>query len=198
VTGPAGRGDASVEETVRAARGGAGGALVVEVHRSARDAGGREMLGVARSVGGVGRAFVREQGPGGGAERIWERGAGAGGSAGFDREWADAAREVGLSAVPLGPSPDALRLLPQHMGGASPAREAPGLEEREAARRGRRVFEEHTRRLQEEARAARGPPEVSREGLPPPRRGAGAGRQPEEDLAFRLAREEAAGLWGRR
>ena len=183
---------------MRAARAAARWPLVAEVHRSARDADGRELLGVARSVGGVGRAFVREKGPGGGAERVWEREAGPAGLVGFDQEWSDAARAAGLAAVPFGPGPGALGLLPAHPGGASPARAAPGPEEREAARRGRRVFEEHTRRLQEEARAARGPPGRTGEGRPPPGpRGAGGGRPPREDLAFRLA-SEADGLWGRR
>ena len=144
------------EETARAARAGhAGAPLVVEVHRSAT-AGGRELLGAARAVGGRGGAFVRERGPGGDPERVWERAPTGVDPGDFDREWAEEARAAGLLAVPLGPSAEALRLLP-HQGGCRNAlpQTPAGPGEREAARLGRRVFEEHTRRLQEEARALR-------------------------------------------
>ena len=199
VTGPGGEAGARSEETARASRGGVGAPLVVEVHRSARAADGRELLGVARAVGGRGGAFVRERGPGGGPERVWERAATGVDPGDFDREWAEAARAAGLLEVPLGPSAEALRLLPHQGGGRNALPQAPaGPEEREAARLGRRVFEEHTRRLQEEARGLR------EAGAGAGSRGAASASRPElqssrsagGDLAFRLAREEAAGLWG--
>ena len=204
VTGPGGEAGARSEETTRAARAGhAGAPLVVEVHRSATGSG-RELLGVARAVGGRGGAFVRERGPGGDPERVWERAPTGVDPGDFDREWDEAARAAGLLAVPLGPSAEALRLLPHQGGSRNALPRAPARpEEREAARLGRRVFEEHTRRLQEEARALReagaGAGAVGGEAFPsqPEPQRAGS-RSAGGDLAFRLAREEAAGLWGGR
>ena len=166
-----------VTSTSVGVRDGRTGETVTETRRTYRDSTGYEKLGVARTLGNRGRDVVRER-DASGAERARDtlHGLGEAEKAAFDREWRERAE-----AVRLGAGASALRL------SARPP--PPTLEEREAARAGRRAFEEQTQRVVEEARRVRAT------ATQPPSRRAPQTPASTANYARRLAAEENERLW---
>ncbi|XRB01131.1 Myelodysplasia-myeloid leukemia factor 1-interacting protein [Pycnococcus provasolii] len=140
------------------------GETITETRRTYRDGSGFEKLGVSRTLGSRGRNVVRERDGSTGAERATDTllGLSEAEKSSFDGEWRARAEAAQL---PRGaPTMPSMALPSFSFGGMRmvPERPPPTLEERQAARAGRRAFEEQTARVLEEARRQR-PPAVPAE-----------------------------------
>lgn len=189
------------ESFSRGIRNGGGGrendVIVSETHRTYSDASGYERLGLARTLGRQGRSITRERFSSG-EERSSQAFSSldAGRAEDFDERWQQTATSSELDRISFLKGSSTRRQLRDQASTRQPR--APSQEEREIARQGRRVFNQHTERIVRQAR------EIGSGGSSTTTR-RGQGRQPsaprraasnqDEAEALRWARQETQNLW---
>lgn len=171
--------------------------IVSETHRTYSDASGYERLGLARTLGRQGRSITRERFSSG-EERSSQAFSSldAGRAEDFDERWQQTATSSELDRISFLKGSSTRRQLRDQASTRQPR--APSQEEREIARQGRRVFNQHTERIVRQAR------EIGSGGSSTTTR-RGQGRQPsaprraasnqDEAEALRWARQETQNLW---